>query len=144
MMVSHGFRTASTLALVALALAMVSACSQTTVVQSDVSEAAIAQLPPDQQVWQYVTTGESGKLDDLLKSQPQLVNITDPSYLNTPLHAAALRGDWDIAKVLIENGADPGIENTDGYIPSELAFSEGFKDLSEYLDQAAAEPAAAN
>lgn len=129
--------------LVALVLGMASSCSQTTVVQNDVPEAAIAQLPPDQQVWQYVTTSESGKLDALLKAQPDLVNITDPSYLNTPLHAAALRGDWDIAKVLLNNGADPTVENTDGYIPAELAASEGFADLAKYLNDAGDAPSGA-
>ena len=141
MMVSHGIHTAIMFTLATLSLSMASSCSQTTVVQDDVSEAAIAQLPPDQLVWQYVTTGESSKLDALLKSQPELVNITETSYYNTPLHAAALRGDKDIVRVLLDNGADPNAENVDGYIPSELAFSEGYTGLSESMEQAVAAPA---
>lgn len=123
---------ASSLALM-LTVLVVSSCSGTTEVRSDVSEAAVANLSPDQQAWHYLTMGESGKLNDLLKSNPDLVYIYDETTYNTLLHSAALRGDWDCLKVLIENGADLYAENENGEIAAETALREAHVDISKYL-----------
>jgi len=116
---------------------MMSSCSQTTVVESNVSEAAVANLPPDQKVWHYVGTGDTANLDAALKANPDLVNIFDSTTYNTPLHIAALNGNWDVVKVLIDNGADLFVENEAGEIPAESALQGGDLELSKYLREVA-------
>lgn len=120
---------------VALALCMVSSCSSETVIQTPMDEST---LSPQELVFQYVSMGEASKLDSLLKSNPDLVNIYDDTYYNTPLHVAAINDNWKIVDILLENGANPNIENIDGKIPAESALQEAHVKMSTYLKDAAA------
>lgn len=88
-------------------------------------------------MFRYVGMGEAGKLDALLKSNPNLVNIAEDSYYNTPLHVAALNDDWDVVKVLLANGANPNLENINSEIPAETALQEAHVDMSKYLREVA-------
>ena len=135
---SHRTRRLASSIGVVLALLMVSSCSGTTEVRTEAPAAAVANLSPDQLAWHYLTLGESSKLNALLKSNPDLINIRDATYYNTLLHSAALRGDWNCVKVLIENGADLYAENENGDIPAESALHEAHLDLSKYLQEVAA------
>jgi ankyrin repeat protein len=97
-----------------------------------------ASLTPDKLAWRYISTGETSKLDSLLKSNPDLVNIYEETYGNTPLHVAALNGNRAIVDVLLENGASPNMENANGEIPAETALQEAHVDLARYLREVAA------
>ena len=129
----HGTRSLAAGVAALMTLLMVSSCSQTTVVQSNVSEAAVANLSPAQKVWHYVGTGDASNLDAALKANPDLVNIYEETTYNSPLHVAALNGDWDVVKVLVDNGADVLAENENSEVPSESALQGGDLELSKYL-----------
>ncbi len=133
---SIGIRWTAVITSLAITLISISGCSGSTVVKSDVSQDAVNQLSPAQKVWHYVGTGDASNLDDALKANPDLVNIYDDTTYNTPLHVAALNGDWNVVKVLIENGADVFAENENGEVPSESALQGGDLELSKYLRQA--------
>jgi ankyrin repeat protein len=123
---------------VALALFMLSSCSQRAVVIKSDSPNNESTQPPEYLVFQYINTGEASKLDALLKSNPNLVHIVDDdTNYNTPLHIAAQLGNRAIADVLLENGANPLMENSNQFIPAESALQEGFVDLGQYLQEAA-------
>lgn len=124
------------LAYLVLVVCMLNSCSSP--VESVYSPVDESTLQPQQLVFRYVIEGDASKLDSLLKSNPDLVNIPeDDSSYNTPLHIAAITGDWNIVKVLLDNGADPNLENSNGEIPAESALqSSGDLKLSSYLQEA--------
>lgn len=69
----------------------------------------------------------------LMSREDEFSNILNSkaTYLGfTPLHYAALMDNMDIVKILIENGADPGIENGVGHTPIMYAKSE----VKNYLE----------
>jgi ankyrin repeat protein len=47
----------------------------------------------------------------------------------TALHTAALNGDEDLVKLLLERGADPSVSNRQGKRPSDLAGDESLRTL---------------
>ncbi|MBL7648866.1 MAG: hypothetical protein JNK74_22035 [Candidatus Hydrogenedentes bacterium] len=133
MLFLFGSRGVGRFVLVALTLYLASSCSSSVdSVDPPVDEST---LLPEQLVFRYIIQGEDSKLDSLLKSSPELVSIReDNTNYNTPLHVAAIIGDWSVVKVLIENGADPYLENINGEIPAESALqSSGDLELSRYL-----------
>ena len=42
----------------------------------------------------------------------------------TPLHYAVLLNDPEVVRYLLENGADPTIENNSGYLPVDYSTNE--------------------
>lgn len=136
MFMLHASRGTARLVCVALALCMASSCSgPVESVDPPVDEST---LLPQQLVFHYVFQGEASKLDSFLKANPDLVNIPeDETTYNTPLHVAAITGNWSIIEVLLDNGADPNIENSNGEIPAESALqSSGDLKLTRYLQEA--------
>ena len=43
----------------------------------------------------------------------------------TPLHIACLRGNWVVARLLVQGGADPSIADRRGFTPGQLAHKRG-------------------
>lgn len=130
---SLGFRVLVALVGVSATLGTMSSCWRN--VESDPVD--VSTLSPEELVFRYVGTGEASKLDSLLESHPDLVNIYEDTYYNTPLHIAALNGYSSVVKVLLEHGADPYIENQNGEIAAESALQGGNLELSKYLREAA-------
>jgi len=61
----------------------------------------------------------------------------------TPLHVACLRGNWPVARLLLEAGADVSIEDRRGYTPGQLAYKRGLfmpVDLTAVLGDPPFEP----
>jgi serine/threonine-protein phosphatase 6 regulatory ankyrin repeat subunit B len=53
---------------------------------------------------------------------PKVGDVNEPnSDGQTVLHKAAAAGRWKIVQLLVENGADPDITDSDGYTPEDLA-----------------------
>ncbi len=51
----------------------------------------------------------------------------------SPLHLAALKGNLDIVKVLVDHGADPAQKNSLGGTPYNIAYENLQDDVAEYL-----------
>lgn len=60
------------------------------------------------------------------------VNETKESG-QTALWFAAQQGQFEAAKVLIENGADLNIKASDGTTPAMIAEANGYRELAEHL-----------
>ena len=59
-----------------------------------------------------------------LQNQPWGINLVDiifPSYIRTVLHIACLLGDDGIIRVLLRNGANVDVKDTEGNTPAHLA-----------------------
>lgn len=54
---------------------------------------------------------------------------------NTPLHLAAIYGHFGVAKLLLENGANPSLLNTEGDTPAERANHPVIRQLLETAEQ---------
>lgn len=61
---------------------------------------------------------------EMLKQQPGLINTPDRNG-NTPLHAAAERGNFEFATILIDRGANPNVVNQHNQTPLDLALHAG-------------------
>jgi ankyrin repeat protein len=55
------------------------------------------------------------------------------SFHNTPLHRAALEGNLEEVKKLVEGGADVNAKNTIGKTPLHMASGNGHQDVVYYL-----------
>jgi len=55
------------------------------------------------------------------------------SFHNTPLHRAALEGNLEEVKKLVEGGADVNAKNTIGITPLHMASGNGKLDVVYYL-----------
>ena len=51
-----------------------------------------------------------------------------------PLHDAAWAGHLSVVKLLVERGADVSLKNDFGQTASDVARSEGYKEMAEWLD----------
>lgn len=57
---------------------------------------------------------------------------------NTPLHVAALRGDRETVRALLEAGADPNVANDSGTTPLHAALQEAHAQVARMLVAAGA------
>ena len=84
----------------------------------------------DIDIFQFVHTGD-------LKSIKIYVNnknvIKIDKWGRTPLHFACRYGYLQIAKILVENGADVNAKDNDGYTPLSESCDYGFIDIVKYL-----------
>ena len=72
--------------------------------------------PPDPKATRIMETlraGDTKSFKRLLAESPQVVNLKGPGG-STPLMYAALYGDSDSVRLLLDRGADPNIRNHDG------------------------------
>ena len=77
--------------------------------------------------------GEHGDIVELLLAHKADVNAADKQGL-TPLHYALLADNPDMARVLLNHGANPNVkDNKAGHTPLILAASKGYKQVAELL-----------
>jgi ankyrin repeat protein len=53
-----------------------------------------------------------------------------------PLHKAAVKGDKDMVKLLLDSGSDAGVKNKENMKPAELAKTTEIKEMIESRDPA--------
>jgi ankyrin repeat protein len=69
--------------------------------------------------------GNLENLQSLLTKNPELVNLIDKMDYGTPLHWAALYGQAESCKLLLEHGADLKLVDDLGYSPFRWAIDGG-------------------
>lgn len=72
-------------------------------------------------IFEAVKLGDVEAVRRLLEESPTLVNRGDTGFGATPLHWAALRGHEDVARLLLDKGADVNVRNNDGETPLQVA-----------------------
>jgi len=113
-----------------------SGCWQSsTVTTSSLSEEDLADLPIEQQVIVAASKGDLDSLKALVESDPELVYVLGEEN-RTPLHYAAAYGHNDIVEYLLDNGADPLFEDTDGVCPQSTATQRGHPDTAKIIASA--------
>ena len=77
----------------------------------------------------------------------ELVNTYDQPNFNfsedrqwTPLHFAAASGSEEVAKILLDNGANPYLEDDDGWTPLHFAAASGSEGVAKILLDNGANP----
>lgn len=83
-------------------------------------------------VFDAATLGMIARLEELLSRDAKLVAARDKG-LQTPLHWAAMRGQPDAARLLLEKGSDPRARDKWGFTPYDLAVANHHKQIVEML-----------
>ncbi|KAG8777091.1 hypothetical protein FRC20_008110 [Serendipita sp. 405] len=76
--------------------------------------------------------GDEGRLETLLQLGGVDINQRD-EFGYTALHLAADRGNVGVVKLLIARGADPSIQDADGFMAVELAEASGKETVVDLL-----------
>lgn len=124
--------------IVGCVLSMLSGCSGTSAPADAASTVDVSSLPIEQQVIEAAITGNVDRLKALIASDATLVNLQDDDN-RTPLHFAAAHGRNAAVKYLLENGADPLIEDSDGFCPQATAAQWGNLDTAKVIGEAVQE-----
>ena len=76
--------------------------------------------------------GQAEVIEWLLNQENLDINAQNESQ-NTPLHWAALQGNAQILKLLIDHGANPNLENLFGHEAYEESYLQGSAETSAFL-----------
>ena len=106
----------------------------------DVPTVDLSQFSPREQVFECVRKGDLRTLESLIQSDPRLVNVRGPARA-TPLHFAAVAGETKIVKFLLDHGANPRLEDEDGFTAAARAAQEGNDAIASLLRAAEAQAA---
>ncbi len=77
--------------------------------------------------------GEIGRLQAMLKNSPDLINGRVGENERAPLHEAAAKGNVQVARFLLSNGAKVNLKAKYDYTPLHLAAESGHKAMVEFL-----------
>lgn len=97
-------------------------------------------LTDDEQV-EFTDAVNNGKVKIVKKYLDQGVNVNEKYFAWSPLQMAAIKGQLEVVKMLVEKGADleykhPATKMT----PLHMAASEGYEDIVKYLLSKGANP----
>jgi len=93
---------------------------------------AAQNLPPEQSVWVAIQQKRSDAVRVHLENGTAFTEL-HPDFKTTVLSWAAIHGDLESARVLIEKGCDPSISNPDGNTALHASMFFGNYPLVEYL-----------
>lgn len=89
-----------------------------------------------------ISQGDEAAVTELLGTQPLLLNEPHPTGNQYPLHVAATAGNASMVKLLLEQGANPNVQNDEGEFPVDRARMAGAgQDVIDLL-QSGQQPAA--
>lgn len=87
---------------------------------------------PTPEIYEAAIEGDIDKVEDLLNDDPAQINAAD-EYGFTALHGVAGEDQLEIARLLLEHGANVDARNDEGITPLHLAaYSEMVDLLTEY------------
>lgn len=132
MSLAHWVRRSMGLALAWLVVIAAAGCGEAAVKDGDVFDASKAN---DEEVLVFaVKDGDTGTVKKFLDAVPEALNTLDSSG-NTLLHHAAVFSQLDMAKLLVDRGANVNARNTDGMTPLGAAMDRRASDeVIEYLE----------
>lgn len=104
-----------------------------------VQETDVSTLPAHQQIITYAAQGNVSMLQALIESDPKLVNARSGARRMTPLHIAAINNQRKAVEFLLQNGANPRIEDEEGFTASARAAQEGNNAIASLLRDAEAQ-----
>lgn len=107
-------------------------------VKVEVPQIDFSQLSPNEQAVECAKKGDIRTLESLLQSDPKLVNTRGPMLRATLLHIAASKGDSKMVKFLLEHGANPRLQDEEGFTAADRAFQEGHSSIGKMIQEAAA------
>ncbi len=93
-------------------------------------------------IFEASKAGDTARIREILNASPALASVHDTAFGATPLHWAALRGQVDATRVLLEQGADVTALNNGGETPLDVARRAKRPDLERLLSAASATPKA--
>jgi ankyrin repeat protein len=76
---------------------------------------------------------EVRRIRAMIKDSPDLINAVDSQSGNTPLYAAATKGQLTVAEFLLANGANVDAKAQNGWTPLQAAAIKGHKAIVELL-----------
>ena len=76
----------------------------------------------------------------ILRQDPGQLNARDAEHGNTPLHWAAYRGNLQMVRLLVEQGADLNATTVEGYTPLRDAIYKNHNQVFDYLLEHGANP----
>jgi len=91
-------------------------------------------LPPSRSALHYAAfCGFPSVVQFLVAAHPSEVHSQDSDDKSTPLHLALERGHAEVARLLVDYGADLTAQDDDGWTPLHFAVQEGSVDLVRFL-----------
>ncbi|HOJ32606.1 MAG TPA: ankyrin repeat domain-containing protein [Candidatus Hydrogenedentes bacterium] len=125
-------------ALIVVSLAIVGVGCSGTSNDPGVGGADISQLPANQQMIEYAARGDIQGMQNVLASNPKVINTRSGPHRWTPLHMAAANGQKKAVDFLLQNGANPRIEDEDGYTADQIAAQNMHNDIAKIIEDAMA------
>lgn len=99
-------------------------CERLIIAKANVNELDLHQRTP---LLKAARHNSNSKILELLLKHHAKPDIADEEG-NTPLHFAAQRGTKDLAKFLLDLGANPYMRNSQGFVPYEMCTDDSVKE----------------
>lgn len=91
-------------------------------------------MPHPGDLWMAISKGDVRLVQELLVSNPEFASYRNPNASgNSPLYAAAHKGDKEIVRIILDHGADVNTGNDFGETPLHAAAEWGYPEVVNLL-----------